>query len=236
MDKQEIDSKRVALASFPRSGNTWLRFMIEQATGQKSGSAHRDLLMPRGSEGIVIKTHRLDSDRYTRAIHLIRSPFDAIASHFYHKRDFKCKDIEWEKHVEESVERWRLHSEHWLAAQIPILRIKYEDLRVDTKKELARVLSWLGFAIPEDDIADTVNKARLESMRKIPSDIKGKFLRDEEHVGRLEHFFRRGQSGVGVNRFSAAERQFAFNSLRDLLKKLGYDDVVTTPERQSQES
>lgn len=79
-----MGKKRIALASFPRSGNTWLRFMIEEATGKQSGSLYNDKVLPRGGEGIVIKTHELDSYRYTHAIHLVRNPFCAIESHFYY--------------------------------------------------------------------------------------------------------------------------------------------------------
>ena len=32
-----------ALASFPGSGNTWLRFLIESATGVFTGSRYKDL-------------------------------------------------------------------------------------------------------------------------------------------------------------------------------------------------
>ena len=32
-----------ALASFPGSGNTWLRFLIESATGIFTGSRYKDL-------------------------------------------------------------------------------------------------------------------------------------------------------------------------------------------------
>ncbi|MEA5596130.1 hypothetical protein [Rivularia sp. UHCC 0363] len=75
---------RIALASFPRSGNTWFRFLIEESTGVKTGSIYDDRVMTRGLEGIVIKTttHQLDSSRYTKAIHIIRNPFDAIESYY----------------------------------------------------------------------------------------------------------------------------------------------------------
>ena len=40
--------KRSALASFPGSGNSWTRHMIEQATGIYTGSAHQDRLSTTG--------------------------------------------------------------------------------------------------------------------------------------------------------------------------------------------
>jgi len=40
--------KRLALASFPGSGNTWTRHMIEQATGIYTGSSYPDSLSKAG--------------------------------------------------------------------------------------------------------------------------------------------------------------------------------------------
>src|SRR5687768_14503745 len=65
--------QRVALASFPRSGNTWLRFFLEAATGELTGNASdgEQRVLQRAKDGVAIKTHRRDSYRYTHAIHLV---------------------------------------------------------------------------------------------------------------------------------------------------------------------
>ena len=52
-------------------------------TKKNSGSIYRDRVMPRGDDGVVIKTHALDAHRYTRAVHIVRNPFDAIASYYH---------------------------------------------------------------------------------------------------------------------------------------------------------
>merc|ERR1719369_773233 len=55
-----------ALASFPGSGNTWLRYLLQQATGVSTGSVYKDVaLLKNGFPGesvangsvIVVKTH-----------------------------------------------------------------------------------------------------------------------------------------------------------------------------------
>lgn len=212
MSEHSVDGKRVALASFPRSGNTWLRYMVEEATGILSGSIYRDKILQRGSEGVVIKTHDLDAFRYTHAIHLIRNPFDAILSYFHYKRDFKGKDIEWTKHVKESVERWHLHTEHWLAVNIPVFQLRYEDLLTDPKKRLAEVLLWRGFDISENNIANVVSQARLENMR-------------ETFPEGGEKFFRQGQSFVSNTLFNKIEIELVVNRLNDFLIKFGYVPV-----------
>ena len=82
--------KRVALASYPRSGNTWLRLLIEEVTGQKSGTIYGgNEIIKRGTEGVVIKTHGWDVYKYTHAVHLIRNPFDVCVS-YYQKLQFRA--------------------------------------------------------------------------------------------------------------------------------------------------
>ena len=91
--------KTVALVSLPGSGNTWVRGILETATGICSGSLYCDRSLReggfcgeglRGSNLIVVKTHdsslswrggnRKDNTRpvFDKAIFLIRNPFGAI--------------------------------------------------------------------------------------------------------------------------------------------------------------
>jgi hypothetical protein len=116
MSSPHANQLRTALASFPRSGNTWLRYLIELATGATSGSVYDDRILPRGREGIVIKTHQCNRSEFDRAIHLVRNPFDAIESYFHWKRDVQGdKAVDWEEHVRAAILEWREHTLHWLA-------------------------------------------------------------------------------------------------------------------------
>ena len=91
-----------ALASFPGSGNTWLRYLLEQVTGVFTGSNDCDLVLKLAGlmgEGItsnnvlVIKTHRpsyyvVDSEmdggaKFKAAIVLLRNPYDAIVAEYH---------------------------------------------------------------------------------------------------------------------------------------------------------
>lgn len=95
----------VALASFPGSGNTWLRTIIEHTTGVCTGSYCCDMsLRYKGFSGenirsgkvMVVKTHALsvwvdekpaeDTDLiFQSAIVIIRNPFDALVSEWNRK-------------------------------------------------------------------------------------------------------------------------------------------------------
>ena len=91
----------VALASFHGSGNTWVRHLLEQASGVFTGSIYCDQSLKRvfpgeqvvGGGVLAVKTHQCDSTElpldvqkalgkksYDKAIVLVRDPFDALIS------------------------------------------------------------------------------------------------------------------------------------------------------------
>ena len=65
LEPAEQRKKPVALASFPGSGNTWLRFLIEQGSRVYTGSAYEDLALNQTYPGenirnpsvVAVKTH-----------------------------------------------------------------------------------------------------------------------------------------------------------------------------------
>ncbi|GEM11000.1 zinc finger, C2H2-type transcription factor [Rhodotorula toruloides] len=101
-------TSRTALASFPRSGNSYLRSLVERATGFQTSSVYCDPELERTFHGecnhtlnFFVKTHfpalptvispndSSHADYYKQfdsAIHLVRNPLDAISSwyHFLH--------------------------------------------------------------------------------------------------------------------------------------------------------
>jgi len=83
-----------SLTSYPGSGNTWTRYLIEEYTGYYTGSVYNDIVLYKGGfkgeiedwrEGrtIVVKAHSYGKEpELGDAILLIRSPFDAILAQF----------------------------------------------------------------------------------------------------------------------------------------------------------
>lgn len=116
--------RRVALVSLPGSGNTWLRGLLERATGVCTGSLFCDKILHGGGmcgEGmrdgvLVVKTHdtRLQwtdmhyksgkwSDTrpfFDAAIVVIRSPFKALVAEWNRQNAYKfSKDQQGSSHV-----------------------------------------------------------------------------------------------------------------------------------------
>jgi hypothetical protein len=95
-DKEQSEPSRpnAALASFPGSGNTWLRYLLQQATGILTGSVYKDYgLLKSGfpaesvanSSVLLVKTHEWGShvwNKFDKAILLVRDPAKAILAEF----------------------------------------------------------------------------------------------------------------------------------------------------------
>lgn len=212
---------RTALASFPRSGNTWLRYLIELATGASSGSVYDDRILPRGRDGIVIKTHLLNRNEFDRAIHLVRDPFDAIESYFHWKRDVQGDaNAQWERHVREAAVEWQRHTRHWLDGAAKggwrSCVVRYEDLRANPARELGRVLEFLGVQSSPEACAKAVERAGIEQMREL-------------HPTLGKRFFRKGDVGAGRAAFSPELAKFVIDTAGDLLDRLGYRDQPALP-------
>lgn len=92
----------VALVSFPGSGNSWVRHILEQSTGILTGSIYCDTTLKASFPGefivsanvLAVKTHHGDSTylpsrvqehmgqktKFAKAILIVRDPYDALVS------------------------------------------------------------------------------------------------------------------------------------------------------------
>ncbi|XP_071790324.1 sialate:O-sulfotransferase 2-like isoform X2 [Asterias amurensis] len=163
----------VALASFPGSGNTWVRYLIERATGIYTGSIYNDKdLFNKGFKGelkdwrkgttIAVKTHNPDPKRiseYKAVILIIRNPYNAIIAE--HNRQFggghvgvapesKRKGKAWTRFVKELSARWKLVANNYINSQQMLHIVYYEDLQTNLYENLKMMVKFLNVPVNED--------------------------------------------------------------------------------------
>ncbi|XP_050667635.1 WSCD family member AGAP003962 [Leptidea sinapis] len=169
----------VALVSYPGSGNTWLRYLLQQATGIMTGSVYMDYgLKLHGfpaenvTDGsvLVVKTHETPTTnrKYDSAILLIRNPRDALLADFNRlhkghigtapKSAFKRKSNEhrssWSKYVSVELTGWESMHRMWLTTfKGPLHIVFYETLVRDTRMTLQRTLDFLNHTVDEEDMS-----------------------------------------------------------------------------------
>lgn len=135
------------LASFPRSGRTWLATLVHGAVG---GSADAGLAMLQGDDHRALLTH----DDFEPTLHrgptvlLLRDPADQLVSFFHYMRDHLGDydgDLSASMAAEhQGIPRLARWYNSWGRLAAPDYVTTYERLRGDTVAELDAVLAGLG--------------------------------------------------------------------------------------------
>ncbi|XP_070573647.1 sialate:O-sulfotransferase 1-like [Ptychodera flava] len=188
----------VALASFPGSGNTWLRYLLERYIGIYTGSFYTDGdLANAGFRGesrywkrrdmLVVKVHETGDDaisEFDGAVLLLRNPFDAIVSERHRQSGgghIKIAGKEafqgtgWESMVQDYASYWEVLATKWLESGLPVLVVHYEKVKTDTLGELSRIADFLNVSVadrrPECILPDSGNQFRRDAKAaRFPSD------------------------------------------------------------------
>jgi Sulfotransferase domain len=187
-----ILSDDVFLVSFPKSGNTWTRFLlanlifpdqpatfanIHRLIPDPSGTNKRDFdSIPRPR---IIKSHECFDPRYPRVIYIVRDPRDVAVSQYHYDR--KLKKLTDDSPIATFVNRflagetcphgsWGQNVTTWLATrQDPsrFLLLRYEDMVEDTGRELKKIVDFLGKTATPAQIAQAVERSSARRMRKL---------------------------------------------------------------------
>lgn len=182
----------IFLVSFPKSGNTWSRFLLanllhpEQTATfanihllipDPTGTSKRDL--DRLPKPRIIKSHECFDPRYGRVIYIVRDPRDvAVSQYHYHRKLMKIGD---DSPIETFVARflagqtcphgsWGQNVITWLATSEGspnFLLLRYEDMLADTAQELAKIAAFLGISASPEQIARAVERSSAARMRKL---------------------------------------------------------------------
>ncbi|XP_006814719.1 sialate:O-sulfotransferase 2-like [Saccoglossus kowalevskii] len=175
----------VGLTSFPRSGNTWTRHLIETATGIHTGSLYNanglynggftaEFDDPSLGRAVVYKAHGY-ADIFESGILLIRNPYDSFVSFYlFHTKGFMAnppleevfKDNKnWTNFVKRQHVRWPRIVENWFESGKRVLIVHYEDLVANTIYHLRRMLEFQNITLTPD---------RLKCLN---DDLEGRFHR-----------------------------------------------------------
>ncbi|PNF40015.1 WSCD family member AAEL009094 [Cryptotermes secundus] len=167
----------VALASFPGSGNTWVRYLLQQVTGIYTGSVYKDYgLLKNGfpAESVVngsvsvVKTHEWGPAArrpFSKAVLLIRGPGPAIQAEFNRQsgghigfaspdRYRRNKGKYWQQFVADKLSSWRQTNLDWLHNFTgPMHVIFYDHLLEDVAVHLQDLLRFLKLNVSEQNLA-----------------------------------------------------------------------------------
>ncbi len=234
------------LVSYPKSGNTWLKFMLTyllsgyeadfdtHSTVVAEVGSHRPAprVLPEG--GRLIKSHEPYSGPqkrvYRKAVYLVRDGRDVAVSYYYtlirrgkFEGDFGPFLRLFLGGGVDGYGPWHQHVESWLASPLrengSLLVLKYEDLLTEPVQGLGRVMEFLGRPISREQAQETVRTHTAERMRE--RERQSRF--HEKKKRRDIMFVRTAESGGWVETFSPEDEALFATAAGEVLGRLGYD-------------
>lgn len=219
----------VLLTSFPKSGNTWIRFFLcnlislQEWDGEHVTFPELDATMPElGVSNLlrswphdtiprVVKTHksRWPIFRGNRAILLVRDPRDVMVSYFHYERGkkkgrFRGEFSEFIRHPKFGFQAWCEHYVSWRANASVVLT--YERLKSDDVGEFRRMLDAVDITVSDALIEQAAKRSRFEEMKKVEE--KEGVRESEDHFEEDKQFMRKGTSGQWPEYFDEFDLEY----------------------------
>jgi len=226
------------LVSYPKSGNTWIRFLLINyfLNPNRNKINYTDLedfipsIHKSTAEQInnlkgfrIIKSHFVKNE-YPKIIYIVRDGRDALVSYYYFLRDLKhfegsfeefynsrsFGDIgDWDVHVRAAIDYQETHPEK-------IIIVAYEDLKNDTSAIFKRVIKFLGHSIDLDVLNLAIDISTFKTLKNMQK--KGGVSIENKEVD----FFRKGLSGQWEEYFTDEMNTDFIQKSKDLLEMFGY--------------
>lgn len=237
----------VFLTSYPRSGNTWTRFLVGNLVYQNEAVTflnverlvpdmykHSDRTLRTLPRPRIMKSHECFDPRYKRIIYVVRDPRDVAVSNYHW--EMKQRSMGDSYPIETFVPRWmqpvywdRLgswgdHVTSWLSTRQGkegFLLLRYEDMLADPAREMAKVARLLGIDPTPERLTRAADLSSADRMRRLEKDQGDKWVQTR-YTRQDKQFVRKAGSGDWRTKLPAESVQQIEAAWGDIMKTLGY--------------
>ncbi len=238
----EVFDDDIFLVSYPRSGNTWLRFLLASALHNVTclnfnsieGFApdlyrHENDFLVSAKRPRIIKSHEMYCSDYPRTVYLYRDVRDVIVSFFHYlaKQD-SC--LEFEEYFNLFISgklfqklklgSWDENIKSWLEHRDRIIAIRYEDMLDNPESTLIGILNHLGVEYDRSLIKRAIKKYSFQGMTWMEQSAEEV---DYLSNNRKNMFVRHGKKGQWKPVFNKQQLEKIKEKYGSLLIKLGYE-------------
>ena len=231
-----IRSDDVFIVSDPKSGNTWVRFLLAHVLAPEKQISFRNIedYVPniyKSSRTLeeregrrYIKTHHPCYDLYPKTVYIYRDGRDALVSYYHYatgKKVFEGSFADfifspfveqfssWKKHVSGALDFASEHPDR-------ILMLQYEEMLRQPLACAVRVTAFLELGCDERTIAKAVEKSSFDQLKRVEQTFGG------ENLIKPLTFFRSGKSGQWQEYFSPEVYDRYVEENGATLLRLGY--------------
>jgi hypothetical protein len=182
----------VFLVSYPRSGNTWLRFLIGNlcdpavpVTFANLESRipdvyrHPDAALVRLARPRLLKSHEYLMPLYPKVVYLVRDPRDVAVSNYHYLRkvgsvlDSCSLDTFIPSFIRgefNTFGTWGDHTGGWIGARLHsprFLLLRYEDLHTDPHAALHALAAFLTLEVSDASISHALEHSSFQTMQTL---------------------------------------------------------------------
>jgi hypothetical protein len=240
------------VVSYPRSGNTWTRFLIANLvypeknvgftnieklipdTSSQSNRALKSTPRPR-----IIKSHEYFDHRYRKVIYIVRDPRDVALSYYDFQRKYRQIDDAYplEQYVEDFVQgrlisidwgTWAENVSSWIYTRGKsknFLLLRYEDMMKDTTRELTRIAQFFGIEAAPTRLQEVIDRSSADRMRELEKLEADRWIATKNRRKDIP-FVRVAKAGGWRTSLPVKSLEQIENAWGDLMITLGYEPVT----------
>lgn len=216
--RYNLSQTDVLLASFPKSGNTWISFVLAGLAARQVG---RDVTFFNVREFVpelngktalscntppgwprFVKTHSPYLNFFPKAICVVRNPAEVLISYFEYAKGLGLIDQSFEfyqfcRSPSWGVRAWLNHTQSYMKpAEVgrAVQLFRYEDILKDSSGEMKRLLSIAGLPIAMDLLEAVLRYSSRENMALLERQSRRSLYCEQksyEFVGEKERSVRR---------------------------------------------
>jgi len=242
----------IFLVSYPKSGNTWTRFLIANLVYPEKNpdfSNINDLLpdveemskrdLERADRPRVLKSHQYFDPRYPKIIYVVRDPRDVVLSeyHFDIKRRAIADDFPLPQFVSRFVRgelnhpygTWGENVATWVYTRRDdprFLLVKYEALQAQAMDEMGRIARFMEISPDPERLAFAIKQSSADRMRELEKK-QGHLWSSTRETRQDKPFVRSAKAGgwkAELPEVSIAEIETAWGGL---MREIGYELAVS---------
>ena len=234
-----IRQNDIFLVSYPKSGNTWLRFILSNLLYPESQTDFKNvefrvpdihnlngLRIQQAQSPRILKSHFPFKPEYPKVIYIVRDPKSVAVSEYYYLQkvgnqlgNFAFNEFfqHFMKGHNSSYGSWGEHVNSWIHGKKfksnTFKLIRYEDLKASPEQTVGEIVSFLGLTHSNDYIQSAIQKSSFNEMRKLES---------QTAEGDSIPFVRKSNEQEGEETLTAEQKEKLYSEFEQPLRLTGY--------------